>query len=326
MTRHSASIPWIVLALTALVGCDSSDDTLDGAVHDAGSDELDSGVADSGSEVDDADLSDAGSDAPDSNVADSGSEVDGADLSDAGSDAMARILSVYYGLDELPRAANLLCAVPVGGLDGVPVTFSVQLDEATIAPEDFAVETDTGERVTPECATLAPATEPLELRTVLLAGTFGTPEAQPRAFEVVGVLEDLDGNEITDLRSDDVTPLEDGPSLVLAERYLPTNPGIDSECPADTAQVVQLVWGGGVTGPNGARLGEPQRLGVSVRLEDGNAVEPIALADDDPDNFVYACLEASSPAVEVSVAAGLFHDPGDDANPATSAPVVDRTR
>lgn len=302
VTRHSACLPSIVLALTALVGCDSSNDALDGAIPDAGSDVLDSDVADSGSAVDDA------------------------DLSDAGSDAMARILSVYYGLDELTRAANLLCASPVAGLDGVPVTFSVQLDGATIAPGDFAVETDTGERVTPDCATLAPATEPLELRTVLLAGTFGTPEAQPRAVEVVGVLQDLDGNEITDLQSEDVTPLEDGPGLVLAERYLPTNPGIDGECPAGTAQVVQLVWGGGVTGPDGIPLGEPQRLGVSVRLEDGNAVEPIALADDDPDNFVYACLDAASPAIEVTVLAGLFHDPGDDANPATSAPVVDRTR
>jgi hypothetical protein len=179
--------------------------------------------------------------------------------------------------------------------------------------------------VTPDCATLAPAIEPLELRTVLLTGTFGTPEAQPRAVEVVGVLEDLAANEITGLRSENVTRLEDGPGLVLAERYLPTNPGLNSECPNGTAQVVQLVWGGGVTGPAGAPLGEEQRLGVSVRLEDGITVQPIALADDDPDNYVYACLDAASPAAEVSVAAGLFHDPGDDANPATAAIVIDRS-
>ncbi|MGB0544542.1 MAG: hypothetical protein ACPGPI_12620, partial [Longimicrobiales bacterium] len=246
-------------------------------------------------------------------------------LPDVGSDTMARILAVYYGLDELPLAASLLCGTVVAGQDGVPVTFSAQLDGATVAPEDFVVETATGARVTPNCATLAPAIEPLELRTVLLTGTFGTAGAQLRAVEVVGMLDDLDGNEITGLRSEDVTPLEDGPSLVLAERYLPTNPGIDGECPTETAQVVQLVWEGGVTGPAGATLGEPQRLGVSVRLADGNTVQPIALADDDPDNYVYACLDAASPAIEISVAAGLFHDPGDDANPATSAPVLDRT-
>ena len=247
------------------------------------------------------------------------------DLPDAGSDTMASILAVYYGLDELPMAASLLCGAIVAGQDGVPVTFSVQLDAATVAPEDFVVETATGARVTPDCATLAPATEPLELRTVLLTGTFGTAGAQLRAVEVVGVLYDLDGNGITGLRSEDVTPLEDGPSLALAERYLPTNPGIDGECPTGTAQVVQLVWEGGVTGPASATLGEPQRLGVFVRLADGDTVQPIALADDDPDNYVYACLDAASPAIEISVAAGLFHDPGDDANPATSAPVLDRT-
>jgi hypothetical protein len=237
-----------------------------------------------------------------------------------------RILSVYYGLDELPLAANILCTRVVTGQDGVPVTFSRQLDGASVNPEDFAVETATGERVTPDCATLAPATEPLELRTVLLMGTFGTPKAQFRAVEVVGVLKDLDGNEITGLRSEDVTPLEDGPSLVMAERFLATNPGINGECPTNSVQVVQLVWGGGVTGPAGAPLEEAQRLGVSVRLKDGDIVQPIALADDDPDNFVYACLDNASPAVEVRVASGLFYDPGDDPNPTTSATVLDRTR
>jgi hypothetical protein len=240
-------------------------------------------------------------------------------------DETASILEVYYGLDSLPPAANLLCGFDVAGLDGVPVTFSVQLDEASVVPEDFAVETATGEQVTPDCATLQPAVEPLELRTVLLMGTFGTPDAQLRAVEVVGNIADLDGNEISGIRSEDVTPLEDGPDLVLAERYLPTNPGIDNECPGDAEQVLQLVWGGGVTGPDNAPLDDDQRLGVSVQLEDGSTVQPIALADDDPDNYVYACLDAVSPAVEVSVDAGLFHDPGDDANPATSATVIDRT-
>lgn len=247
-----------------------------------------------------------------------------ADALDAGS--TARILEVYYGLDALPWQASVLCMGVVAGQDGVPVTFSVQLKGSSVAPEDFVVETATGERVVPDCATLAPATEPLELRTVLLTGTFGTPNAQLRAVEVVGVLQDLDGNEITHLRSDHVTPLEDGPSLVLAERFLPSDPGINGECPSTTEQVVQLVWGGGVSGPESAPLGEAQRLGVSVELDNGSTVRPIALADDDPDNYVYACLDASSPAVEVSVAAGLFHDPGNDENPATSAAVIDRVR
>jgi hypothetical protein len=246
--------------------------------------------------------------------------------SDAGtSDEGPRILEFYYGLDMLPPLASLLCMTNVAGQDGAPVTFSVQLDGASVAPSDFIVETATGERVTPDCATLRPADEVLELRTVLLTGTFGTADSQPRAVEVVGVLQELNGAEFGGLRFEDVTPLEAGPDLVLAERYLPDNPGIGGECPPDSAQVVQLVWGGGVSGPAGTALGEPQRLGVSIQLEDGTTVQPTALVDDDPDNFVIACLDASSPAVEASVAPGLFHDPGDDANPATTVTVTDRT-
>lgn len=243
---------------------------------------------------------------------------------DATGDDGPRILEFYYGLDMLPPLANLLC-MNAAGQDGAPVTFSVQLDGASVAPSDFIVETATGERVTPDCATLRPAVEALELRTVLLIGTFGTADSQPRAVEVVGVLQELNGAEFGGLRFEDVTPLEAGPDLVLAERYLPDNPGIGGECPPDSAQVVQLVWGGGVSGPARTDLEEPQRLGVSIQLEDGTTVQPTALVDDDPDNFVIACLDASSPAVEVSVEPGLFHDPRDDANPATTVTVTDRT-
>ncbi len=238
----------------------------------------------------------------------------------------AAILEAYYGLDMLPPQASLLCGRNVEGLDGLPVTFSVQLDALSISPDDFRVMTADGEWVVPDCATLQPAVEALELRTVLLAGTFGTPDAQPRAVEVVGPLKTLDGNEFRGIRTDSVTRLEAGPRIVLAERFSPGAPGIAGECPQGTSQVIQMVWAGGVSGPDDADLGEPQRLGVSILLEDGSSVQPLALADDDPDNFVLACVEASSPAVAVSVAAGLFHDPGDDANPATAVSVIDRVR
>lgn len=89
---------------------------------------------------------------------------------------------------------------------------------------------------------------------------------------------------------------------MLAERCLPTNPGLNDECSTCTTQVVQLVWAGGVSGPNGAPLQEPQRLGVSVQLEGGNILQPIALADDDPDHYVYACLDAMTPLVIAALA------------------------
>jgi hypothetical protein len=246
-----------------------------------------------------------------------------APVTDGGSPKNPRILSAYHGLDELPPVVIRLCRSRAAiGQDGMPVTFSVRLDDATVTPEAFVVETASGEAVTPVCATLRPADEPLERRTVLLAGPFGTPEAPPRAVRVVGPVRDTGGNSIQGLRTTTIAPLEAGPSLVLAERFEPTTPGLVGECPQATQQVVQLTWEGGVTGPDGADLGDAQRAAVSVTLEDGRTVTPVALADDDPDNFVHACLDVATPARSVAVRAGHFHDPGDDANPATQVEVV----
>ena len=44
----------------------------------------------------------------------------------------------------------------------MPVTFSVQIDSASVSAAAFAVETSSGEIVTPLCATLRPAIETLE--------------------------------------------------------------------------------------------------------------------------------------------------------------------
>lgn len=234
----------------------------------------------------------------------------------------ARILSVYHGLDPLPPRATALCGMaPVAGQDGMPVTFSVQIDIETVSATAFAVETTSGEFVTPLCATLRPAIESLEQRTVLLIGSFSPGDSLPLSVEIVEQLEDIDGNSLIGLRGEKVTALADGPSLVFAERFAPGMPGLEGECPEETAQAVLLTWEGGVTGPQGADLGEAQRSAMSVLLENGDPVNPISLGDDDPDNHVIACIAETSPAVAVSVIAGFFHDPGDDANPETSVDV-----
>lgn len=239
-----------------------------------------------------------------------------------GADTPARILSAYHGLDALPQGALALCGTPVGGEDGMPVIFSVQINSATVSPAAFAVETSAGGRVTPLCATLRPAMELLEQRTVLLVGPFGTADSPPRAVEIVGQLEDSDGNSLIGLRTENITALAAGPSLVFAERFAPSAPGLEGECSDAAAQAVLLTWQGGVTGPQGADLAEAQRTGISILLENGDQVRPLSLGDDDPDNHVIACIAEISPAVSVSVLAGLFHDPGDDANPATSIEVI----
>lgn len=67
-----------------------------------------------------------------------------------------RILSAYHGLDPLPPRATRLCGLPpASGQDGMPVTFSVQIGSASISAAAFAVETSSGEIVTPLCALAA---------------------------------------------------------------------------------------------------------------------------------------------------------------------------
>lgn len=236
-----------------------------------------------------------------------------------------RILSAYHGLDPLPARATRLCGMaPVSGQDGMPVIFSMQINSATISPTAFAVETSSGEIVTPLCATLRPAMEPLERRTVLLIGSFSQGDSLPINVEIVEQLEDVDGNSLVGLRVEKVTALAAGPSLVFAERFAPNTSGLEGECPIDTAQAVQLTWEGGVTGPQGADLDEAQRTAISVLLDNGDSVHPLTLADDDPDNHVIACVAETSPAIYVSAAAGFFYDPGDDANPETRINVISK--
>jgi len=239
--------------------------------------------------------------------------------------ARPEILSIYHGLDPLPPRATRLCGLPpAANQDGMPVIFSVQIDGTTISPEAFAVELSTGERVTPLCATLRPALEPLEQRTILLIGEFSPGDSLPAGVEIVSELNDSDDNSLLGLSSNQVTSLESGPSLVLAELFAPDTPGLAGKCPEQSSQAIQLVWQGGVTGPQGADLLEPQRLAVSIELSNGIYVHPDTLVDDDPDNHVIACISASSEPISVIVEAGFFHDPGDDANPATEIDVVSR--
>ena len=225
--------------------------------------------------------------------------------SDTGQLQNSSILSAYHGLDQLPLAARRLCGFNVAGDDGMPVVFSTQLQVDSVVPESFLVVRSDGESVVPNCATLNPANEPLEQRTVLLTGDFSAFGETPLRVEVTGPLLTIDGESLIGVNTEDITPLEDGPQVVLAERFTPDTNGLAGECPDDTAQVVQLTWQGGVTGPDGARLGEDQRLGTRVLLEDGATVNPLALVDDDPDNHVLACLAEDSPAQLVEYT-GLF--------------------
>ena len=92
-----------------------------------------------------------------------------------------------------------------------------------------------------------------------------------------------------------VTPLLDGPSLVLA--YAAQHEQIDSDCPPETKQIIVVIWDGEVT---------PIGLG---NLGDG-------------DNYEHLYLDTAAIPLRVSMKGGLLMDPRNDPNPMTSVDIA----
>ena len=243
----------------------------------------------------------------------------------------ARLLSAFFGLDDdLPFAANMLC-FGASGEDGMPVVFSQTLDADTLQPEDFEVTSKSGEVHTPKCVTLRPAQDQGELRTVLLIGEFGdAPDNPPVSVKVVGDLLS-DGSPVSNFKGTqvDVTPLADGPSLVLAEPVPEeqwTQETNSTRCPQGVKQIIRVTWNGGVRRPDRREAGEAERklYRVEVQRADGSSgeVSPIALAElTDRDNNHFLCLDTDDTAVAVSFPEGQLVDPNGDLNPYTTVEI-----
>lgn len=250
--------------------------------------------------------------------------------------AEGTLLSAFFGLDNaLPMVAHRIC-LGGAGKDGMPVITSAQVDHKSLQAGDFRVVRASGAEGSVDCASLLPATDAGELRTILLIGEFGHDgEDPPASVEIAGNLLSLDGQTNFKGASVKVTPLKDGPFLVAAERVsdderdmglgaLGTAGSLCTE-PA-TVQQLRVTWAGGVTLKGGdAPTQEARRLyTVTVLGEDGTTreVSPIELADhEDPDNNHVLCLDTSDVPVFVSFPKGHFTDPNEDPNPATSIAV-----
>ena len=245
----------------------------------------------------------------------------------------ARLLSAFFGLDNgLRVGANRICQ-GASGQDGMPIVLSHTVDAETLQPEDFRIVTRSGAERSPICSTLRPASDPGELRTVLLIGEFGDAANDPPVkVLVVGDLfsDGVTGDQVNFRGTQtQVTPLDAGPSLVLAE-VVPedgwSTEGRGSRCPEGVLQVVRATWAGGVRLPSGGELGDAERglYRVTVERPDGSSDEivPAALADlGDRDNNHLLCLDTSAPAVSVSFPAGHLVDPNQDLNPDTQVAV-----
>lgn len=232
------------------------------------------------------------------------------------------LVSAFFGLDNgLP---SQLCNQQGSLLDGMPVNFKFPLDASSLSETDFEVLDSLGNIHTPICASLAPANENGENRTVLLLGEFGTAVTNPPVeVRVVGDLfttDTLSGesacSEIINLNgitTTNVIPLDDGPSLFFAQRI----DGNLNECNSGT-QTIQVAWNGGIT-PYISGDTESDLFQYYIGYSDSSGVliphVPISIADiNDNDNFHQLCFSTSDEIVKISMMANTVEDPNQDPN------------
>ena len=230
-------------------------------------------------------------------------------------DQPARMASAFFGLD------NAIQALRYKGADGMPVTLSKRVaDPDSLEPEMFTVISRSGKRVHPLRVTTRPADETSKRHSVLLIGEFGNePDDPPVKVKVTGQLILAGGDNAQGL-SVDVTPLNDGPSLVLAYAVSPEDIP-DDDVPPETKQVIVAIWNGGVTPMEGVSA-ENHRLGYSFETENGSTVQPIGVGDIGGDNYEYLYLDTEETALRVNIKSGLLMDPRGDVNPATSVEIA----
>ncbi|MFP6806464.1 MAG: hypothetical protein VB957_04690 [Pseudomonadales bacterium] len=229
-----------------------------------------------------------------------------------------RMVSAFFGLDNALPLRAVFLSVSAPGKDGLPVTFSRRVEEP-IEPAAFTIVTRSGARLQPSFATTRPANEAAKRHTILLIGELGDePDDPPVKVEVTGHLALAGGDDARGL-SVAVTPLADGPSLVLAYAAHPGK--IEGNHPPETKQIVVVVWSGGVRPMPGITL-ENHLLGYSVATTEGDVV-PIALGNlGDGDNYEHLYLDTEANPLRVSMKGGLLMDPRADPNPGTSVGVA----
>ncbi len=247
----------------------------------------------------------------------------------------AKILTAFFGLDNALNQRARLLYKNAPGQDGMPLVFSHEIDPASLEGADFEVTTQNGDVFRVEAATLLPANEEFELRTVLLIGEFGNfPENPPVSVKVIGDLLGRIGHNYKG-ESIKVIPLEEGPILSYAEffTFTETYPYVEKgrgcDCPKNkTNTIVKTVWSGGVRAVNGDELGSNELKDFSVTLVQGTdtlKVTPFKLADlSDNDNNIDLCLKETGIPIYVAVNEGVAIDPRDDKNPKTGIAIKSR--
>ena len=256
---------------------------------------------------------------------DTGSAEDASPPTGGGAESV-EILTAFFGLDNGVPGQAFGCGL-FGLQDGMPIVLNRRIPlPALLDPSVFVVHRASGAESPVRCATLAPAEEAEERRTILLLGEYASDDDPPVGVEIVGTLLTDDGVDAKGARTETVTPLAAGPSIVMAEHYptseLPTS-GTD-ECPADTDHIIKLTWDGGVSGPGGVDLDESHRLGTKVEYANGEVRVATLLADAfDHDNHVELCMSAPGKPVAITAGSGLYEDPNGDLNVSHTKVVIE---
>jgi hypothetical protein len=247
----------------------------------------------------------------------------------------AKILTAFYELDNTLTPNDQIKNKKAKEKDEMSLVFSHELEPETLEGTDFAITTKNGTVHMVEAASLLPANEEFELRTVVLIGEYGNhPDNPPVSVEVVGDLMARTGQNFKG-KSVEVIPLSKGPILsyaeyfIINEDYPYVKKGAGCDCPREkTSSVVKAVWTGGVRAVNGKELGDNEREAFEVVVVQGSdtiTLTPFQLADlADNDNNIDLCLSESGIPVKVIVKENIAIDPRDDPNPRTEIEVVSR--
>jgi hypothetical protein len=213
-----------------------------------------------------------------------------------GSASRPAILSAHFALREDET---------LDGDDGLVLVFSAEIDPMGLRADRFSVVLADGRHMMPDRATLAPANESDENRTLLLVGGFGHPGKNPASHVmVIGLLHTEDGRVLQGLASD-ISPPSTPDAIVHAERVRPG----ERTCKG-ARQAVRTYWTDVLRGVRSDDLAR-----VHVALEGGGKARPtrfgdhpVDLAEGGSDNVLDLCLDEDEPARAVHVDAGTFTD------------------
>lgn len=224
--------------------------------------------------------------------------------------APATMLSAHFAVDDAPS---------LGGLDGIAVVFSEEVDPASLRPGVFLVLLADGGRTLAKEAILAPASEADENRTVWLLGDFGDPRRRPPTdVVVIAPLHTESGASLQGVLAP-VRGFDEGGQIVYAQAQ-------QEPCASGDPRV-RTFW------TDALREVAPEDLqAISLELVSGRTVPPLSFEDhaqagsfvgeSRDDNVLDLCVPVQERVIGVRVRAGTFTDVPGHRSAATRATVA----